>query len=125
MYVHGSYMSGHSTDMFYSEFHLQTVLYQVQTMLWYRNLPFGIYRFQTRIYTSKTALAGGKLSCGISSKQCLSAAEHCTDMSEHCTDMSVPNYEKCSRKLTTCQSHSWGVWTCLNTVCTKMQIPVP
>ena len=39
---------------------------QLQTMLWYRNWPFGTDSVQTRIYTLKTALAGGKLSCGIS-----------------------------------------------------------
>ncbi len=51
--------------------HLNTVCtrqYQLQTMLWYRNWPFGTDSVQTRIYTLKTALAGGKLSCGISSK---------------------------------------------------------
>jgi len=55
-------MSGHGTDMFYSKYHLQTVLYQVQTMLWYRNLHFGTYSVQTRPYTPRMALAGGKLS---------------------------------------------------------------
>ena len=75
-----------------------TRLYQLQTMLWYRNWPFGTDTVQTRIYTLKTALAGGKLSCSISSKQCLSAAVQRLSMAERCSAMSVLYNGKCHRK---------------------------
>ena len=69
------------------------------------------------MYPLRTALAGGKLSCGISSKQCLSvSASVCPWLYavQQCLYSKMGNY---TGKLTTCQSSSKGVHTCMNTVC--------
>ena len=91
LYVHCTYLSVHGTVMFYST-------EPASKMLLYMNWPFCTYSVQTRIYTPKTALAGGKLSCGISEKQCLSAAVQRLSMAERCSAMSVPYNRKCHRK---------------------------